>query len=89
MIILFYNLEFYLTPFPSLTYRSIGGILDMYIFMGPTPVQALEQYQQAFGLPKLPPYWSLGLQISAKNYKDSTSLRNFISRFKKTNLPFV
>ena len=40
--------EFYLTPFPSLTYRTIGGILDMYIFMGPTPVQALEQFQQVW-----------------------------------------
>lgn len=39
-------LEFYLTPFPSLTYRAIGGIFDIYIFTGPTPVQALEQFQQ-------------------------------------------
>jgi lysosomal alpha-glucosidase len=35
-----------LTPFPSLTYRTIGGILDIYIFTGPTPVKALEQAQQ-------------------------------------------
>jgi hypothetical protein len=42
----FLLLEFYLTPFPSLTYRTIGGILDIYIFTGPTPIQALEQYQQ-------------------------------------------
>lgn len=40
------EIEFYLTPFPSLTYRTIGGILDIYIFTGPTPVKALEQAQQ-------------------------------------------
>lgn len=38
--------EIYLTPFPSLTFRTIGGILDIYIFSGPTPVRALEQAQQ-------------------------------------------
>ena len=48
-LVVFYNSnpsEFYLTPFPSLTFRSIGGIFDIYIFTGPTPVQALEQFQQ-------------------------------------------
>ena len=42
----YYIKEFYLTPFPSLTFRSIGGIFDIYIFTGPTPVQAIEQFQQ-------------------------------------------
>lgn len=48
-VVVFYNSnpsEFYLTPFPSLSYRTIGGILDVYIFTGPTPIQALEQFQQ-------------------------------------------
>jgi len=48
-VVVFYNSnpsEFYLTPFPSLTFRAIGGILDIYIFTGPTPIQALEQFQQ-------------------------------------------
>ena len=29
--------EWNLTPNPSFTYRTIGGLLDIYIFMGPTP----------------------------------------------------
>lgn len=78
-----------MTPFPSLTFRSIGGILDIYIFTGPTPIQAIEQYQQAFGLPVLPPYWSLGLQIGAKKFLNSDHLVEFIDDFKKTKLPFV
>ena len=91
-VVVFYNSnpsEFYLTPFPSATFRSIGGIFDIYIFMGPTPIQAIEQFQQAFGLPKLPPYWSLGLQTGARKYDDSNRLREFINNLKETKIPFV
>jgi alpha-glucosidase (family GH31 glycosyl hydrolase) len=90
-VVVFHNSnpsEFYLTPNPSLTYRSIGGIFDIFIFMGPTPVQALEQFQQAFGMPKLPPLWSLGLQIGAKNYLNSLMMRSFVKSFKDSKLPF-
>ena len=31
-------------PYPAITYRAIGGILDFYIFLGPTPGQAVQQY---------------------------------------------
>ncbi len=50
-LVVFYNsnpAEIYLTPFPSLTYRTIGGIFDIYIFMGPTPIEAIAQFQQVF-----------------------------------------
>ena len=46
LFLMTWNQEFYLTPTPSLTYRTIGGILEIYIFTGPTPIQALEQYHQ-------------------------------------------
>jgi hypothetical protein len=38
--------EIFLTPFPSLTFRTTGGIFDIYIFMGPTPIEAISQFQQ-------------------------------------------
>lgn len=48
----------------SISYRMIGGVADIYFFLGPTPNAVLEQLTSAVGRPVLPPYWSLGLMNS-------------------------
>ncbi len=35
-----------LQPGPAMVYRTIGGILDFYIFLGPTPDEAVQQYTE-------------------------------------------
>ena len=39
-------LDVTLSPNPSLTFRTIGGILDFYLFMGPTPESVVQQYTE-------------------------------------------
>ncbi len=41
---LLFCLEMILQPKPAITYRTIGGVLDFYFFMGPTPNDVVEQY---------------------------------------------
>uniref|UniRef100_A0A8B9C9Z8 P-type domain-containing protein n=1 Tax=Anser brachyrhynchus TaxID=132585 RepID=A0A8B9C9Z8_9AVES len=57
-----------LSPNPSLTFRTIGGILDFYVFLGPTPENVVQQYTEAIGRPHMPAYWSLGFQLSRWGY---------------------
>ncbi|CAG7720161.1 unnamed protein product, partial [Allacma fusca] len=38
------------------------------IFMGPTPENTVQQYTEAVGRTKIPPYWSLGFQLCKFGY---------------------
>lgn len=38
-----------LQPTPALTWRTIGGILDFYIFLGPDPGSVVQQYVDVVG----------------------------------------
>ena len=49
--IFLYNPQYYvsfadvtLQPTPALTYRTVGGILDFYMFFGPSPEDVVKQY---------------------------------------------
>jgi lysosomal alpha-glucosidase len=39
-----------LQPLPALTYTTIGGIIDLYIFTGPTVQNVVEQYWDIIGV---------------------------------------
>lgn len=40
-----------LQPSPALTWRSTGGILDVYVFLGPEPKSVVQQYLDVVGRP--------------------------------------
>lgn len=56
-----------LTPLDSdvsvLQYRFVGGILDLYVFSGPSPVSVVEQYGALVGLPLWTPTWAFGFHL--------------------------
>ena len=48
---------------PTVTWRSIGGILDFSIFVGDSPLDVIRLYTERVGRPFLPPIWSLGFHL--------------------------
>ncbi|OWF38082.1 sucrase-isomaltase, intestinal-like [Mizuhopecten yessoensis] len=80
-------MEIELNPLPSLTYRTIGGILDFYIFLGPTPEQVIQQYTSVIGHPYLPPYWSLGFQLCRYGYNSLQAMKEAVDRTKSADIP--
>uniref|UniRef100_A0A4W5QX90 Alpha glucosidase n=1 Tax=Hucho hucho TaxID=62062 RepID=A0A4W5QX90_9TELE len=43
-------MEVVLQPSPALTWVALGGILDLYIFLGPDPQSVVRQYLQVIGM---------------------------------------
>lgn len=74
---------------PALTYRAIGGILDFYVFLGPTPSDVLKQYQKVVGKPKMPPYWSLGFHLCRWGYIDLETTKKTLQRNLDVGIPVV
>lgn len=60
---------------PALTLRTIGGIIDLHIFLGPTLEDVNRQYVNMIGLPVMPPYWSLGFHLSRDGYQNPEEVR--------------
>ncbi|KAF0703397.1 hypothetical protein As57867_007617, partial [Aphanomyces stellatus] len=44
----------------TITWRSTGGILDLFVFLGPEPKTVVSQYTSLVGRSTMPPYWALG-----------------------------
>ncbi|XP_075908883.1 lysosomal alpha-glucosidase-like [Petromyzon marinus] len=76
-----------LAPGPAITYRTIGGVLDFYFFLGPTPESVVQQYTEAVGRPFLPPYWSLGFQLSRWGYGSLEAVKAAVDRLSQYDIP--
>ncbi|KAK9315905.1 glycosyl hydrolases family 31-domain-containing protein [Lipomyces starkeyi] len=71
----------------SLTWRLLGGTLDIYFFTGPTVKDVITQYVSTIGLPNLIPYWSLGFHQCRWGYQTSDRLSEVIENFRKFDIP--
>ncbi|VVC33074.1 Hypothetical protein CINCED_3A013653 [Cinara cedri] len=71
-------MDIVLQPTPAITYRTIGGILDFYYFLGPTSSDVIVQYTEAIGRPFLPSYWTLGFHLCryGQTFKELIDVHN-------------
>ena len=76
-------------PSPGLTYRTIGGGLDFFVFLGPEPETVIDQYTQLIGRPMIPPYWALGFQIARYGYQSTEDIQEVVDRTKNAGIPQV
>uniref|UniRef100_A0A3P8UQR8 Maltase n=1 Tax=Cynoglossus semilaevis TaxID=244447 RepID=A0A3P8UQR8_CYNSE len=81
-------MEVTLQPAPAINYRTIGGILDFYVFFGDSPEHVVQEFLQLIGRPVIPPYWSLGFQLSRWNYGNLDVVKETVERNRAVGLPY-
>ncbi|XP_071566173.1 lysosomal alpha-glucosidase isoform X1 [Temnothorax nylanderi] len=89
--VLFLNsnaMDVILQPTPAITFRTIGGIFDIYFFLGPTPADVVKQYSVLVGKPFLPPYWSLGFHLCRFGYGSLENTKAVWNRTRAAGIPF-
>ncbi|KAK3096024.1 hypothetical protein FSP39_022064 [Pinctada imbricata] len=74
-------------PHPAITYRVIGGVFDFYIFTGPSPQEAVQQYLEGVGRPPMPPYWALGFHLCRYGYGNLTRMKEVYKRNMDAEIP--
>lgn len=74
-------------PNPGLTFRTIGGMLEFMVFLGPEPESVVKQYTQVIGTTFMPPYFALGFQMSRWGYKNTSEIRDVIERNRDLRIP--
>ncbi|XP_048758029.2 lysosomal alpha-glucosidase-like isoform X2 [Ostrea edulis] len=72
---------------PALTWRTIGGIVDMYMFMGPSPAEVVQQYTEVIGRAFMPPYWSLGFHLCKYGYGSAKETMDVVKRMQEAKIP--
>ncbi|KAG8581126.1 hypothetical protein GDO81_007563 [Engystomops pustulosus] len=75
-------------PTPALTYRTIGGILDFYVVLGPTPEMVVQQYTKLIGRPVMPAYWALGFQLCRYGYKNDSEIEQLVNDMIAAQIPY-
>jgi len=80
-------MDIILQPTPALTYRSIGGIMDFYVFLGPTVDSVVNQYENVVGRPYFPPYWALGFHLCRWGYNSVQETQKINDGMRNAGVP--
>lgn len=74
-------------PAPAISYRTIGGVLDFFFFVGPDPADVISQYLSVIGRPFLIPQYALGFQLSRYGYYHTEVVNETLRRNLEAGVP--
>lgn len=81
-------MEVLVTPKPALTFITTGGIIDFYVYLGPSPSDVVFQHTLVVGTSQMPQYFTLGFHLCRWGYNSSENLRQVIERNRAIGIPY-
>lgn len=77
-----------LTRPTNVTWRTLGGSVDLYFFDGPTAGEVTKQYQVgAIGLPAMQQYWTFGFHQCRWGYKNWSMVEDVVDNYRSFDIP--
>ena len=67
--------------------QTTGGLIDLYIFAGPTPNDVIKQYLEVIGYPAMIPYWALGFHNCRWGYENIEYVEDVVQNYSIANIP--
>lgn len=71
----------------TIAVQSTGGLVDLYVFAGPTPADVVKQYLDVVGRPALVPYWSLGFHNCRWGYESVDEIKAVVRNYSLAEIP--
>jgi alpha-glucosidase len=72
----------------NITWRTLGGSIDLFFFDGPSQPEVTKAYQTgAIGLPAMQQYFSFGYHQCRWGYKNWTQLNEVVETFRTSGIP--
>ena len=71
----------------NVTWRTIGGSIDLYFFSGATQPEVTKQYQEVIGLPALQPWFSFGFHQCRWGYENWTVVEDVVNTYTAFDIP--
>src|SRR5271170_1574811 len=71
----------------NITWRTIGGNIDLYFFSGPSQPEVTSQYLHVIGMPVMQAYWAFGFHQCRWGYQNWSVVEAVVNNYEKFGIP--
>jgi alpha-glucosidase (family GH31 glycosyl hydrolase) len=71
----------------AMTFQTSGGVIDIFIVLGPSPHQVIQQYTSIVGRPHFPPFWEFGFHQCRWGYQSIQETASVALNYKRFLIP--
>lgn len=81
-----HGMEILLNP-TNVTWRTLGGSIDLYFFPGSLQPEATSQYLNVIGMPTMQQYWGFGFHQCRWGYENWSVVESVVDRYEEFGIP--